>query len=209
MFFTTPSGNTAQGMPPDSDDSVSDRGKVLTEEELDLTRHDNVSELDDGRYVVSTGSGPTSDEAVEARADAGDARAESPDEPDDAPDDDPTITEMDVNRWLEDHFQGIDAKYGFHATAKFDDGVSRHQVVSNDVVTSFESLLIWYAQHVGGGTPVEEVLGILLAESSVSVQYPVRTLTGLLGRYELDRDDSIGDLVDAVANEEAVTLSED
>lgn len=193
-------------MPSDSDDSVSERGKVLTEEELDLTRHDNVSELDDGRYVVSTGSGPTSDEATEARANARDVVDDTDDS---AAADEPEITEMDVNAWLEDHFREVDAQYGFHATAKFDDGVSRHQVVSNDVVTSFESLLIWYAQHVGGGTPVEDVLGILLAESSVSVRYPVRTLTGLLKRYDLDRDDSIGDLIDAVADEEAVALSTD
>lgn len=192
-------------MPPDSDDSVSERGKVLTEEELDLTRHDNVDEIDDGRYVVSTG-GSTSDGAAEARDEERDA-AESVSA--DATDDQPSITETDVNAWLEDHLREVDAQYGFHATAKFDDGVSRHQVVSNDVVTSFESLLIWYAQHVGGGTPVEEVLGILLAESSVSVRYPVRTLTGLLKRYDLDREDSIGDLIDAVSEEQAVALSED
>jgi hypothetical protein len=194
-------------MPPDSDDSVSERGKVLTEEELDLTRHDNVDELDDGRYVVSTGSGPTSDEATEARADerrAGEATTERPDGTDE-----PAVTEMEVNAWLEDYLRTVDAQYGFHVTAKFDDGVSRHQVVSNDVVTSFESLLIWYAQHVGGGTPVEDVLGILLAESNVSVRYPVRTLTGLLKRYDLDRADSIDDLIDAVSDEQAVALSED
>jgi hypothetical protein len=196
-------------MPSDSDESVSDRGKVLTEEELDLTRHDNVNELDDGRYVVSTGD-PMSDEDAQRRADAIDAReaTDAPSDDQDDADDDPQLTEMDVNRWLEDHFRGIDAQYGFHATAKFDDGVSRHQVVSNDVVTSFESLLIWYAQHVGGGTPVEEVLGILLTESSVSVRYPVGALTGLLKRYDLGREDSIGDLIEAVSDEEAVALSE-
>lgn len=195
-------------MPSDSDDSVSERGKVLTEEELDLTRHDNVSELDDGRFVVSTGSGPTSDGATEARADAREALDAEP-SADDSDPEEPEITEMDVNAWLEDHFRNVDAQYGFHATAKFDDGVSRHQVVSNDVVTSFESLLIWYAQHVGGGTPVEDVLGILLAEANVSVRYPVRTLTGLLKRYDLDRDNSIGDLIEAVSDEQGVALSED
>jgi hypothetical protein len=195
-------------MPSDSDDSVSERGKVLTEEELDLTRHDNVDELDDGRYVVSTG-GSTSDEATEAREQVREARKSLDSSSGEPADDGTEITEMDVNAWLEDYFREADAQYGFHATAKFDDGVSRHQVVSNDVVTSFESLLIWYAQHVGGGTPVEDVLGILLAESSVSVRYPVRTLTGLLKRYDLDRDDSIGDLIDAVADEDAVALSTD
>jgi hypothetical protein len=197
-------------MPSDPDDSVSDRGKVITEEELDLTRHDNVSELDDGRYLVSTG-GPMTDEAAERRADAIDARAAEADDGDEGMSEDaePSVTEMDVNRWLEDHFRNIDAQYGFHATAKFDNGVSRHQVVSNDVVTSFESLLLWYAQHVGGGTPVEDVLGILLAESNVSVRYPANVLTGLLKRYDLDREDSIGDLVDAVSEEEAVPLSDE
>jgi hypothetical protein len=191
-------------MPQDPDDSVSDRGEVLTEEELDITRHDNVSKLDEGRFLVSTGDA-VSDDAARRRADAVDAT----DRPTDTADDDGVeqITEMDVNAWLEDYFNGIDAQYGFHATAKFDDGVSRHQVVSNDVVTSFESLLIWYAQQVGGGTPVEDVLGILLAESSVSVNYPVGTLTGLVRRYDLDRDDTIGELIQAVSEEEAVTLS--
>ncbi|MFD1634567.1 DUF7500 family protein [Haloplanus ruber] len=195
-------------MPSDSDESTSERGKVITEEELDLTRHDNVSELDDGRFLVSTGES-MSDEAAQRRADAIDAQQARDESEDDEGSNDPELTELDVNRWLEDHFRGIDAQYGFHATAKFDDGVSRHQVVSNDVVTSFESLLIWYAQHVGGGTPVEEVLGILLAESNVSVRYPVGTLTGLLKRYDLGREDSIGDLIEAVSNEEAVELSED
>jgi hypothetical protein len=165
--------------------------------------------LDDGRYLVSTGES-MSDDAAQRRADAIDARSGTDDPTDESSDaSEPEITEMDVNRWLDDHFRGIEAQYGFHATAKFDDGVSRHQVVSNDVVTSFESLLIWYAQHVGGGTPVEEVLGILLAESNVSVRYPVGTLTGLLKRYELDRSDSIGDLIDAVSDEDAVALSEE
>jgi len=194
-------------MPPDSDDSVSERGKVITEEELDLTRHDNVSELDDGRYLVSTGES-MSDEAAQRRADAIDARNARTDESADESDaSEPEITERDVNRWLDEHFRGVEAQYGFHATAKFDGGVSRHQVVSDDVVTSFEALLLWYAQHVGGGTPVEEVLGILLAESNVSVRYPVGTLTGLLERYDLDREDSVGDLIEAVSDEDAVTLS--
>jgi hypothetical protein len=192
-------------MPSDPEDSVSERGTVITEEELDLTRHDNVSELDDGRYLVSTG-GPI-DEAVGSAADAEtESRDPSTVEGDDDGADD-SLSEMEVNAWLEDHFRELDAQYGFHATAKFDDGVSRHRIVSNDVVTSFESLLLWYAQHVGGGTPVEDVLGILLAESNVSVRYPVATLAGLLDRYDLDREDSVGDLLDAVADEDAVTLS--
>jgi hypothetical protein len=192
-------------MPSDPEDSVSERGTVITEEELDLTRHDNVSELDDGRYLVSTG-GPI-DEAVGPATDAEtDDRDPSTVEGDDDGADD-SLSEMEVNAWLEDHFRELDAQYGFHATAKFDDGVSRHRIVSNDVVTSFESLLLWYAQHVGGGTPVEDVLGILLAESNVSVRYPVATLAGLLDRYDLDREDSVGDLLDAVADEDAVTLS--
>jgi hypothetical protein len=192
-------------MPSDPEDSVSERGTVITEEELDLTRHENVSELDDGRYLVSTG-GPI-DEAVSSAADAEtEGRDPSTVEGDDDGADD-SLSEMEVNAWLEDHFRELDAQYGFHATAKFDDGVSRHRIVSNDVVTSFESLLLWYAQHVGGGTPVEDVLGILLAESNVSVRYPVATLAGLLDRYDLDREDSVGDLLDAVADEDAVTLS--
>jgi hypothetical protein len=194
-------------MPSDQENSVSDRGTIITEEELDLTRHDNVSQLEDGRYLVSTGG--AMDGAADPATDAETADRPDPEEAANDRENDPAdpLSEAEVNAWLENHFRELDAQYGLHAAAKFDDGVDRHRIVSDDVVTSFESLLLWYARNVGGGTPVEDVLGILLAESNVSVRYPIATLTGLLDRYDLDGEDSISDLLDAVADEDAVTLS--
>ena len=52
-------------------------------------------------------------------------------------------------------------------------------MVSNDVVTVFESLVLWYGQQIDNTTPVEEVLGILLVEANAPVRYPATSLQHL------------------------------
>ncbi|MFC7195717.1 hypothetical protein ACFQL4_15585 [Halosimplex aquaticum] len=79
-------------------------------------------------------------------------------------------------------------------------------MVSNDVVTIFESLVLWYAQQIDGKTPVEEVLGILLMEANVPVRYPPASLRRLLESTELSPDDSIADLIAAVGDEDGFRI---
>lgn len=180
-------------MPPEQDDSPDpEEGSVLSPEELDITEDERVEELEQGRYVIS------SEEEDPEPIDVADAS-----EPDGAgaPAD---LTESDVHAWLEDHVSGTGSQYGFDITALFEGSVDRRELFSNDVATSFESLLIWYAQHVGDDTPVEEVVGILLMEANVQVEYPAGAIRELVSRYDLDRDDSIADLIDAVDREGSV-----
>ncbi|MFC6988579.1 hypothetical protein ACFQJD_07380 [Haloplanus sp. GCM10025708] len=179
-------------MPPDQPDSQDDT--ILSEDELDIADEENVEVLDEGRYVVSANGTPNVSEETASSADV-DERTGSVDR--DA-----------VEDWLVDYFENADADYGFHVTATFDDRTDQHRVVSNDVVTSFEALVLWYAQQVGDGTPVEDVLGILLAEANVSVRYPVQTLVGLLETHDLGHEDTIADLLDAVADDRGVNLSQ-
>lgn len=176
-----------------------DEGTVLSPDELDITSDESVEEIDDGRYVIS----PDESAPVPIVPDEGEG-----DEPDDRsnPDTDPStpgLTSDEVHEWLRTELAGATAQYGFDISAKFEHGVDQEALHSNDIVTTFEKLLVWYAQRAGGDTPVEEVLGILLLESGVPITYPPRTIHELVDAYELETTDSIGDLLAAArANED-------
>lgn len=105
------------------------------------------------------------------------------------------LTEEDVHRWLRRDFEASNSKYAFDVTATFEGTVSQRKMASNDVVTIFESLMLWYAQQVDSNTPVEEILGILLMESNVPVRYPPESIHRLVKSSNLTPEDSIGDLL--------------
>lgn len=178
-------------------------GPVLDPEELDLTERDEVAELGDDRFLISS-SGPAKDVTDHIR----DAEPEPEPEPDTQPS--TASTQVDakaVSRWLAESMTDNGFDYGFDATLKFDGAIVRHRMVSNDVVTTFETLMLWYARQVGGDTPIEETLGILLAESEMPITYPTKSLAGILRQHELSPDDSIADLIAAVDDAGGVSFS--
>jgi len=187
--------------PLDPDDGP-EEGPVLAPEELDIADDEHVEQLEEGRFVVSS----------EARSEAG-RRAAEP-EPDSRPDPEPEPTaeptpDLDgdaVHAWLRESFADSHSKYGFDITAAFDGAVEQRRMASNDVVTIFESLILWYAQGIDEDTPVEEILGILLMESNVPVRYPSESLRALVESTDLGPEDSIADLVAAVEDADGVTL---
>jgi hypothetical protein len=204
-----------------------DEGRVLSPDELDITDDEHVAEIDDGRYVVSpndpisdvpgqhpVGNGPDSgDNSQDAPALGGQSPRESTDSagPDvstrehadrrKTPPSVGHVTEAAVRDWLVDQFEGTNSRYGFDVTGKFDGSVQHRQMVSNDVVTIFESLVLWYAQQIDSTTPVEEVLGILLMEANVPIRYPAAGLQHLVESSDLGPDDTIADLVEAVGED--------
>lgn len=110
----------------------------------------------------------------------------------------PELTEEAVHDWLRQSFERRNSTYAFDVTATFEGQVSQRRMASNDVVTVFESLLLWYAQQVDSNTPVEEILGILLTESNVPVQYPPKSIHKLVKSSGLEPEDSIADLLEAI-----------
>lgn len=175
-------------MSSDPTDSEEGRRPVLSADELDISNDENVTEIEEGRYVISTGNAPPPDSMHDQDRSSTDEQSDS----------DRSIDEQQVNEWLTAHLDDLESQYGFTITAKFDDDVGQRKLVSNNIVTVFEQLVLWYAQQVSTDTPVEEVLGILLTESSVEVTYPSDNLVALLDRYGLTREDSIDDLLRAV-----------
>jgi hypothetical protein len=111
---------------------------------------------------------------------------------------DSELTQEEVHQWLRESFEQGASQYGFDVTATFEGTVSQRRMASNDVVTIFESLMLWYAQQVDSNTPVEEILGILLMESNVPVRYPPESIHRLIKSSNLTPEDSIGDLLEEI-----------
>lgn len=211
----------------DDDERPRDRPRergVVDTDDLDISHDEHVAEIDAGRYVITTGSAPprpgtngAEDDSEEssaaegsAAAERGDAGAdgdggeastteESADRPEVVLPRDPRKRAILARRLLAERVGAIRADHALVATALVDGSVERHESVSDDVTDVFQSLVSWYAEAVGSGTtPTDEVLGILLLASDVQVTYPGRALAALAAAHGLDRDDSVGDLLDAV-----------
>lgn len=182
-------------MPSNSDDSGDDtspdevHGTVLSPDELDIREDQHVIELDDGRYVISADE-PPSGASRETEIDA--EVAESP-KPVDS-----SIGDDAVHGQLAERLKSADSRYGFDITAVFEGQVVHQELFSNDVITTFENLLVWYAQHVGGDTPVEDVLGILLAESTAPIRLPPNALDPIIDAIGVEPEDSVADLLEVV-----------
>jgi len=202
------------------DASDGEDGPILSPDELDIAEDEHVAEIDDGRYVVSPNEpigdvpGQQNDESEPAGAEVksdgqspgrGDSRSPGRgDRQSDRrthPEPDPVVTETEVRGWLSDQFEATDSRYGFDVTATFDGSIEQRRMVSNDVVTIFENLVLWYAQQIDSTTPVEEVLGILLMEANVPVKYPTASLQHVLESTDLDPEDSIADLASAIEDD--------
>lgn len=184
-----------------------DEGGILSPDELDISQDEHVAEIDDGRYVVSPGDPIDDVAAVDSGNGGTSADAELPPEPAAEPEPaEPELTEEAVHEFLATQFDDSGSRYGFDITATFDGATRQRQMVSNDVVTIFESLVLWYAQQIDGKTPVEEVLGIMLMEANVPVRYPPASLQRLLESTDLSPDDSIADLIAAVGDEDGFRI---
>jgi hypothetical protein len=180
-------------------DPEPEEGPILSPEELDIADDEHVTQIDEGRFVVSSDARPADDPAARPETQTA---APTPDEPG-------TPEHLDrsaVHDWLAADLDDAGSRYGFDVTARFGDTLAQRRMVSNDVVTIFESLVLWYAQQIDSDTPVEEVLGILLLESNVPIKYPPRSLRRLVKSTETGPEDTIADLLAAVDAEDGVEL---
>lgn len=198
---------------------------VLTPEDLDIAESEHVAQLSDNRYVVSpdpiySGHTPArtrdadtpggrsgADDSVErpgstAPAERPDSEnAQSTDRSDQNTSTDATETTIDAaaaRRQIAEELVDIECTYSFEIVATFDGTVGFRRVGSNDVVATFERLLRWYARQVTDDVSPDRALGVLLSEASLPITYPTSTLDEVLTEQDLDRGDSIGDLLDAI-----------
>jgi len=176
-------------------------GKILSPEELDLADDDHVTQIDEGRFVVSPDVRDDTDDKYGGRPSMPEPGPEPKSEPHT-----PEFTDGNVHEWLAEQMADSNARYGFDVTAKFDGEVDQQQLTSNDIVTVFETLMLWYGRQMDGSTDVQDVLGILLSESNVPVKYPPGSIKTLARSTGLSPDDSIADLIDAVEDRDGAKL---
>lgn len=170
---------------------------AITPEELRLEDNDHVVPLDNNRYLVSPNLiDESTAERIQAAADDDDAHSES--ERANTESSQPTLDLAAARAIVERSVASVEGEYAFEVTAKVEGSVTRHRTVTNDVTTAFDRLLLWFAHQVSEDTPVEEVLGILVLESSIPVTFPNRGVGNLLESHDLDAADSIADLLAAV-----------
>ncbi|MFT4922220.1 MAG: hypothetical protein ACI8XM_001433 [Haloarculaceae archaeon] len=194
--------------PEPDDGGRPEEGPILSPEELDIEESEHVEQLDEGRFVVSPDA-----RSEEGSSSSGESRSEPVPEPEGQSESDSQpepatgeLTMEDAHAWLRESFEGPGSRYGFDVTATFGESVTQRRMASNDLVTIFESLILWYAQQVDSDTPVEEILGILLMEANVPIRYPPESLKELVKSSGLEPDDTIADLVAAVDEEDGVKL---
>lgn len=175
----------------DEDPEIEEEGAVLSPDELDIRGGEDVVEIEEGRYVISPSGGPpmVSNEPRDdpSEADGSDAGEASP----------PELTEDVVHGFLDDRLAAADSMYAFDVTGRFEDRTSQRSLFSNDVVTTFESLVVWYANHAASDTPVEDVVGILLMESNLDVTFPVASLRVFASAHGLEGSDTLEALFSA------------
>jgi hypothetical protein len=130
---------------------------ILHPEELGVEDEEKVEPLDENRFLVSTESDsiPASSDQAEDRDDASHSEAR----------------EVLGSGGSTTPLSAIDEHYGVDVDVKAEETVASTRIVSNNVVETFEELLLWYAHQVDDSTPPEEVIEILLAESEFENNY--------------------------------------
>ena len=174
--------------PPRENPSRRSEEGVVEPRELDYTSSSRIAELDEGRFVVATDNDGTPNV---------DGDADVPDEEDRSLEERGKFAAQQTARYVSDR----DADYGFALTAAFDGSVDQHELFSDDVATAFGDVVRWYASRVDADVSRTEVLGILLLASDTDVTFPTKVLAPVLREHGLTLEDSIGDLVEALAGE--------
>lgn len=198
--------------PPDDDDRPEER--ALSPEELDISSEERVAELDDGQYVIGTDGPPKPKEENEGAAGSREGRRLDTELEDLGVSQDAAsgagtsvfgdatgsseLTGAEVKQWIAEELDRTDSQYAYRISAKTGDTIRHQQLASDDIGTAFDGLLMWYARQVAGSTPIEQALGILLAESTITVRYPIAGLLAYLDSNDLEPDDSIADLLSTI-----------
>ena len=131
------------------DETEGDEG-ILHPEDLGVEDEEEVEELDENRFLVSTDADGTADTTIDDPADF-----ELPEE-----------DERSESGAPKTPLSAIGEQYGVDVAVKAEGTVDSTRIASNNVVETFEELLLWYARQVDESTPPEDVIEILLAESS-------------------------------------------
>jgi len=137
-----------------------------------------------------------------------DTTGEAPDDENENAGEPPAVelTQQTVSQFLAESLTATETAYGFDATVNIEGSVKRGRMSSDNVAETLEGLLRWYASQTTDEMEPEATLGIILAGSTLEVEYPVQSVYAMLKRYELQPEDSISDLLSAIREEGSFTV---
>lgn len=213
---------------PSEQQSSSEAGSVLSPDDLDISDSPYVSEISDGRYVVSADKSPPNapdksdslparesrsgnagaerDADLEAgsggRRQRGQGRGHGPDAPADpnagASARQPVQSPETARSILADELGRVDARYAVDIVSRFGDETVRHRMTSDDVLDTFNSLVFWYARNVARDTRTDRAASLLFAKSDFDAPLSEPQLRAALREHDLDESSSIGELLEAL-----------
>lgn len=175
--------------PPNDEDVLSPDEEVLSESE-------HVLNLSNDRYLVS--SSRIDDTTADRFRDAADdlSLGEEPQHSDSAPQQPPSL---DLARsTIHGSLREQETLYAIEVSAVIEGSLYSDRIETDDVVEAFDSLLGRFAAGVGDReVSVDEVVDILVTESSLGSGPQSFNLHDVLSAYGLHPEDSIQDLIDA------------
>ncbi|WP_049922541.1 DUF7500 family protein [Halopiger djelfimassiliensis] len=205
---TDPKGNAdVPPVLPGEQPTGANAGGALSPEDLDFTESPYVTEMADGRYVVSADHNPprvpdgqseSNDESPRPAATPDtDDRASLPPEPDETVARTPPSPEA-ARSVLADELERVDSRLAVDIVSRFGNDTIRHRTTSDDVVGTFDNLVLWYAQNVARNTPTTKTASLLFAKSEFTAPLTPTQIRTAAAKRGLDESDSIGELLEAL-----------
>lgn len=180
-------------MPDDKDDE-----RPLSPDEEVLEESEYVVGLEDNRYLVSPSKIDQSTEReirdiatkgdVESTEGAGGSQS--------AP-------SADVSRGtIQGSLREGGATYAFELIASIEGSQQADRIETDDVVEAFEALNRAFARGVADDVPVDEVIDILLTESTFDTTHESHSFEDVIDAYGLEPYDRINDLIEAMEQQQ-------
>ncbi|THE62938.1 flagella cluster protein [Salinadaptatus halalkaliphilus] len=197
---------------PNEQPTASEAGGVLSPDELDFTDSPHVAEVADDRYVVSADKRPPTPSNRETNqpdrsSDPSSAHSTpTPSEPsaESATNRQPAATQQPVQSpetarsVLATELERANARYAMDIVSQFNGTTIRHRTTSDDVVGTFDNLVLWYAQHVASDTSTQRTASLLFEKSEFSSPLSPDEVRREAKQRGLSRSSSIGELLDAL-----------
>lgn len=195
---------------PGEKPASSEAGGVLSPEELDFTESPYVAEVSDGRYVVSADHSPPSvpeDRDVPGENSSDEPRSRSGTER--RRETDRTGASVDrgqrsvrspesARSILAEELDRVDSRLAIDIVSRFGDETVGHRITSDDVVRTFDNLVLWYAQNVARSTPTNRTASLLLAKSEFTAAPSPNQIRKTAVKHGLNRSSTIGELLEAI-----------
>ncbi|AHG00420.1 flagella cluster protein [Halostagnicola larsenii XH-48] len=187
---------------PEEQQTPADAGGVLSPDDLDISESPYVAEISDGRYVVSPNKSPPNVAQQESLATQSQSGRPSRsrggrNEPADRAGTGGQIQSPEAARSvLADELDRLESRYAIDLISQFDGNTIRHRTASDDVVGTFDNLVLWYAQSVSQNTPTTRAISLLLARSEFGAPLTETRLRNEIGKHGLTESNTIGDLLE-------------